>query len=57
MVSGTQMSPTILLFKVNIFIVLLYLSRLSVHVWAKMMSIWYSWKTRNGRKGKHEFKR
>lgn len=44
MVSGSQISPTMLLFRVSFFIVLLYLSRLSVHVWAKMMSIWYSWR-------------
>lgn len=39
MVSGSQMSPTMLLLRVNSFMVLLYLRRLSIHVWAKMMSI------------------
>ena len=46
------MSPTMLLFRVSFFIVLLYLSRLSVHVWAKMMSIWYSWGEKNQKKKK-----
>lgn len=39
MVSGSQISPTMLLLRVNSFMVLLYLRRLSIHVWAKMMSI------------------
>lgn len=42
MVSGSQIIPTMLLLSVSFFMVLLYLRRLSVHVWAKMMSIWYS---------------
>lgn len=41
-VSGIHINPTMLLFRVSIFIVLLNRRRLSVHVWAKNMSIWYS---------------
>lgn len=41
-VSGIQIKPTILLFRVRIFMVLLKRRRLSVHVWAKNISIWYS---------------
>lgn len=41
-VSGIQIKPTMLLFRVSIFMVLLKRRRLSVHVWAKNISIWYS---------------
>lgn len=43
MVSGIQINPTILLLRVRLlFMVLLKRRRLSVHVWAKNISIWYS---------------
>lgn len=42
MVSGTQIKPTMLLLSVSSFIVLLNRRRLSVQVWAKNTSIWYS---------------
>lgn len=43
-VSGIQILPTMLLLSMSSFIELLNLSRLSYHVWAKKMSIVYSWK-------------
>ena len=41
-VSGIQIFPTMLLFNLSTFIVLLNLSRLSYQVWAKNISIVYS---------------
>lgn len=41
-VSGIQILPTMLLLSMSNFIVLLNLSRLSYHVWAKKMSMVYS---------------
>lgn len=41
-VSGIQIFPTMLLFNLSTFIVLLNFRRLSYHVWAKNISIVYS---------------
>lgn len=45
-VSGIQIFPTILLLSTSTFMVLLNFKRLSNQVWAKIISIVYSWKTK-----------